>query len=111
MTKIKFYKNSDMWTRVECAGHSGFAEAGLDIVCASVSTAMQSTILGLIKVVGIKDLKYTIDNKKAYLYFELPASTSNNASHDAQVLINTLYVTISDLQQGYSKHITMEVVK
>ena len=30
---------------------------------------------------------------------------------DAQVLINTLYVTISDLQQGYSKHITMEVVK
>ena len=45
MTHITFFKNSDKEiTGFYSAGHAGYAESGKDIVCASVSSAVQLTV-------------------------------------------------------------------
>ena len=46
MVKIKVSRNGEGYiTGIEANGHSGYAEAGSDIVCAIVSTAVQSVVL------------------------------------------------------------------
>lgn len=41
MTKIVYAKDWDAFSLV-CKGHAGFAEAGSDIVCAGISTLVQT---------------------------------------------------------------------
>ena len=42
MIKITILYNCDNVTAIECVGHSGYAESGSDIVCASVSVLVQN---------------------------------------------------------------------
>lgn len=44
MTILRIYRKGTLYTGFECKGHSGYAEAGSDIVCAAVSTAVQYCI-------------------------------------------------------------------
>ena len=38
----------------EVSGHSGYSERGKDIVCAAVSAIVQTAVIGLTEVLGIK---------------------------------------------------------
>ena len=44
MTKISIVKSDGRYKGFECLGHSGYAEAGEDIVCAAVSSLTINTI-------------------------------------------------------------------
>ncbi len=44
MTKISIVKSNGKYKGFECLGHSGYAEAGEDIVCAAVSSLTINTI-------------------------------------------------------------------
>lgn len=41
MTTIRFYRDRDRLSGFTCQGHSGYAEAGEDIVCAAVTSAIR----------------------------------------------------------------------
>lgn len=43
MIRAAFYKSQGLLTGFAFSGHSGYAEAGKDIVCAAVSSAVQLT--------------------------------------------------------------------
>ena len=44
MTTLRIYRKDQINVGFECSGHSGYAEAGSDIVCAAISTAVQYCI-------------------------------------------------------------------
>ena len=44
MTVLRIYRKGSDYIGFECSGHSGYGEAGSDIVCAAVSTAVQFCI-------------------------------------------------------------------
>jgi len=44
MTKISIVKSHGRYKGFECIGHSGYGEAGEDIVCAAISTLTINTI-------------------------------------------------------------------
>ncbi len=44
MISANFFKSKGFLTGFSFSGHSGYAEAGSDIVCASVSSAVQLTV-------------------------------------------------------------------
>ena len=44
MTKISIVKSNGKYKGFECIGHSGYAVAGEDIVCAAISTLTINTI-------------------------------------------------------------------
>jgi len=61
MTKIRFLKSDGVYYGFEEIGHTGFADAGTDILCAAIS-AMTMLVINTIEVAIGSDVEYTIDD-------------------------------------------------
>lgn len=105
MIEISFFENGKETYKVIAKGHSGYAESGSDIVCAAVSTLVQSTYL------AVKDLGVDVDLARddGVPLFEFGMEKESN-NHDVQVLMRALRVGIEDLRSGYPKFITVKVI-
>ncbi len=108
MTKIVFSKKGEDFVRIESRGHAGFAESGEDIVCAGISALLQGAALGVLKVAGVK-ARYEVKESAGSLLLELPKEMSEREKRDCKVILETLYLSVSDLQKGYSEFISVEV--
>lgn len=108
MTKIKIKKINGSILSVECDGHANFGAKGEDIVCAALSSIVQTAALGLLQVLGIKiDIKR--DDKKGYFKIEIPENLSGEMQQKADIITNTMLLGISDLHEGFSDFIELEV--
>lgn len=108
MTKVKFSRRGQQFVAVECEGHTGYADEGSDIVCAALSSIVQTAVLGLMQVVGV-NVEYTVDEAKGYLKAVVPASVTQRQSHDSDVILKTAYLGASDLYETFSDFIILEV--
>ena len=54
MTRCEFFTEDERITGFTVSGHSGYAEAGSDIVCAAVSTAVTMAEAVINEVCGAK---------------------------------------------------------
>lgn len=106
MTKITIFKKDDIIWSYQVKGHSGFAEEGKDIVCSAVSTATQMTLVGLKEVLKLKVESIIEDG---FLQVRLLDEDENN--RDAQILLNTMFLTLQDIAKNYAKNVKMEVRK
>lgn len=106
MTKITIFKKDDIIWSYQVKGHSGFAEEGKDIVCSAVSTATQMTLVGLKEVLKLKVESIIEDG---FLQVRLLNGDENNK--DAQILLNTMFLTLQDIAKNYAKNVKMEVRK
>ena len=100
-------KNGDI-VELTCEGHAGSGAYGEDVVCAALSSIVQTAVLGLFSVAEV-NLKFTRDEKKGYLYAGLPKDITAIQNEKAQVILKTLLLGISDLYEGYSDFIELEV--
>jgi hypothetical protein len=108
MTIVKIKKQGRSIKSVESIGHTGYAAEGEDIVCAALSSVIQTALLGLLQVAGI-NIKFDRDDEDGYLKFELPDILSAEQAHDADVILTTMYMGIADLSESYSDYIKLEV--
>ncbi len=108
MTKVSIGKQSGRIVSVDCDGHTGYGVEGEDIVCAALSSIVQTAVLGLMGVAGI-NLKLTRDDKCGRLSFKLPDNLSESMRHDADTILETMLMGIADLYEGYSDFIELEV--
>ena len=108
MTEVVFYKRGEHFVRIESRGHTGYAESGADIVCAGLSALMQGALLGILKVVGVK-ARYQAEEESGKLSIILPESMTDAERHDCGVILETLYISVKDLEEGYSEYIKVEV--
>ena len=109
MTDITVTKKDNSIVEVNAIGHTGYGESGEDIVCAGVSTLLQSALLGLLQVVGI-NVNYTVDEEKGALRFILPNNLTASERHDADIVLNTMLCGLQDLFTEYSDYINLEVI-
>lgn len=106
MTTIVIYKNNENFVGYECYGHSGYGEYGSDIVCAAISTLVQSTAMGIEKIVKA-DCKISSNEKKGT--FKLVVSKAQeDKSKDINLLINTMKFALLDLEIQFPKNIKLE---
>ena len=108
MTRVKFSRRNGKFVAVECDGHSDYAEHGMDIVCAALSSVVQTAVLGLMQVAGI-GVDYTVDEERGYLKATLPTNVTEKQAHDADVILKTAYLGASDLYEQFSDYINVEV--
>lgn len=108
MTRVRFSNVGGKFTAVECEGHTGYSEEGSDIVCAALSSIVQTAVLGLMQVAGVNVL-YTVDEARGYLKAVLPADMSEKQAHDCDVILKTAYLGASDLYETFSDFIILEV--
>ena len=66
MIRIVFYRQGEVYYGFEETGHSGFDEAGHDIVCAAVS-AMTMFLINAVEVAGkkLEDVKIVVNGAGA----------------------------------------------
>lgn len=67
MIKAQFFKVNEKYCGFSISGHAGYAERGHDIVCASVSSAVQMTANTVTEIIGadaaVKNVNGTISLK------------------------------------------------
>lgn len=107
MTKVIITRQDNHIVRVECTGHTGYAEQGEDIVCAALSSIVQTALLGLMQVAGI-NAEYSRNDKEGYLRVDLP-ELNIARRRDADMILETMLIGVDDLYQTYSDFIELEV--
>ena len=108
MTTIKIYQKDGIIKGFEISGHSGYAKAGHDIVCASVSAISTNACLGIKKVLKI-DAKMKIDDRNGYLLLMLPKNLEQDKQEKAQILLETMKQSLEEIAFDYEKFVKMEV--
>ena len=108
MTKVVILKRNNRIFEVECDGHTNYGEKGEDIVCASLSSIVQTAVLGLLMVAGL-ELDMKRDDKRGYLRFTLPEKLDEKQDTQADAILSTMLCGISDLNESFSDFIELEV--
>ncbi len=103
MTKITFKKNQFLYS-LSCKGHTGKAFSGEDVLCSAISSLVQSTYLGLTKV-----LNFNVDFKRNEHKGEFSFELSKEQAQKASLLMETLYVSLKDIEIGNEKFMKVEV--
>ena len=104
MTTVVFRMEDDRITGFEAKGHSGYAEAGEDIVCAAVTSAVRlveatvNDVLGLAASVKVRE-------QDASISLHLPGGLSPTAESTCQSLLTGLMVYFSALHDEYPDNI------
>ena len=97
MIKATFYKNKDFTSGFLIEGHSGYAEEGSDVICASISSAAYMAANTLTEIVGA-EADITVDDG----YLEL---TLRNPDGKTEIILQGLELHISTLAQDYDEFI------
>ena len=108
MTNIKVVMQNNSIAEVICDGHTGYGVEGEDIVCAALSSIVQTALLGLLQVACV-NVDYERRDDDGYLRITLPSNLSREDRHSADIILNTMLLGISDLYQGFSDFIELEV--
>ncbi|MFA7099446.1 MAG: ribosomal-processing cysteine protease Prp [Eubacteriales bacterium] len=98
MTYARFYLKHGVYTGFAIRGHSGFAGAGEDIVCAAVS-AMTSLAVTFLEETG-QEFEFFTDKKSGRV--SLALSSPNNIT---QACCNGLYREIKALSGEYPENV------
>ncbi|MDR3263972.1 MAG: ribosomal-processing cysteine protease Prp [Clostridiales bacterium] len=109
MTIVRFFKKGLDFYQIECDGHTDYGVSGEDIVCAALSSIVQTAVLGILQIAGV-NADFEKNDEKAYLKMTLPDKITDRQKHDADVILKTLYLGVSDLYLGYSDFIQLEVI-
>ena len=104
MTKVCVYRKNKDIVKFTLDGHTGFAEQGEDIVCAAISTLATATLNGLTDVVKIG---VGFEIRDAYIECILPDDISSAKRKSTNVLLETFYLSLKDLENQYEKYITI----
>lgn len=108
MTTVRVEKKEGHIVSVMANGHTDYAEEGSDIICAALSAIIQTAVMGLEKVAEIKDFTYYFADTEGYMEVKL-GDLDTEEKHDADVILDTMLCGISDLAEGCSRFIKLEV--
>ena len=104
-TTVTFMKRSDgALIGYSACGHSGYADAGSDIVCAAIS-ALTQTVLNGLKNVLKAPVMFDIDDRRAYLEARLTPEATEEQIQQAQLLLVTLLEGLQAIQREYPRNL------
>ena len=102
MTRCEFFTEGDRITGFSISGHSGYAEAGSDIVCAAISAVVTMAEATINDVCGAK-AKVRVGEDEARITLKLPKSCDEEDT--VQAVLAGMMVTLINLQEDYSDFI------
>ena len=108
MTTVVFTCKQGAITRMECSGHTGYAKSGKDIVCAAVSSVVQTAVLGVLQVAKVAAV-YQVDEDTGYLCLQMPTQLDADQQQKAQAILQTAKLGVLDIANNYPQFVKMEV--
>ena len=104
MTTIRFYRDHGRLSGFTCSGHSGYAEAGEDIVCAAVTSALRLAECTINDVFGA-GAPVEVDLDTARIKLTLPPRCPKESECRAVLQGFLLYMT--ELTKENPEHLTV----
>ena len=102
MIRCEFFTEDERITGFTVSGHSGYAEAGSDIVCAAISAVVTMAEATINDVCGAK-AKVRVGEDEARITLKLPKSCDEE--EPVQAVLAGMMVTLIGLQEDYSDFI------
>ncbi len=99
MTKIEIFLSNGSYNGFCVSGHSGYDEAGKDIVCAAVSTAVGFAV-SLLERVG-KDVRVKTDEENAVVSLRL------SPTRQSDLIIETFLAQMQDVEAEYGEFLSV----
>ena len=102
MTRCEFFTQDERLTGFSVSGHSGYAEAGSDIVCAAISALVTMAEATINDVCGAK-AKVRVKEDDARITLTLPASCDEEET--VQAILAGMMLTLAGLRDDYPDYI------
>ena len=102
MTRCEFFTEGDRITGFSISGHSGYAEAGSDIVCAAISAVVSMAEATINDVCGAK-AKVRVKEEDARITLTLPATCEEEEA--IQSVLAGLMLYLISLRDDYEDYI------
>ncbi len=104
MTRCTLYMDAaSHFTGFSIKGHSGYSEAGSDIVCAGISALALTCDNALCRLVGIEPIER--GGEDGFMEVLLPDKLTDAQMHDAQLLMNALHLGLESIAQEYPGYV------
>ena len=98
MTRCEFFTEDDRITGFTISGHSGYAEAGQDIICAAISAVVTMAEATINDVCGAK-AKVRVKEDDARVTLTLPASCDEEEA--VQAVLAGMLLTLCGMRDDY----------
>ena len=102
MTRCEFFTENDRITGFSVSGHSGYAEAGQDIVCAAISAVVTMAEATINDVCGAK-AKVRVKDEQARITLTLPVSCDEEET--VQAVLAGMMITLAGMRDDYPDYI------
>ena len=102
MTRSEYFTEDDRIPGFSFSGHSGYAEAGSDIVCAAISAIVTMAEATINEVCGAK-AKVRVKEEDARITLTLPTSCDEEES--VQAVLAGMMLTLCSMRDDYPDYI------
>ena len=114
MTKIVFFRSGGVYYGFEEHGHTGYGEAGDDVLCAALS-AMTMLVINTVEVAYASDVEYTIDDGAAHIMVRAKAALpefeeDERKRYAVSGIFCGYYYQLNDLLEEYYDNLSVEVI-
>ena len=109
MTTVTVRRNEQGICAIGVSGHSGYAQAGSDIVCAAASVLITTCINALENEAHIRPMVFQKE-RTATMEVLLPASLPPLKAHDAQVILQTTVQGFQGIAEQYPKYLQIHLM-
>ena len=114
MTKIVFYRENGIYYGFEEQGHTGYADAGEDILCSALS-AMTMLIVNTVEVSYASDIEYDIDDDDTRIVVRSKAALpqfeeDERKRYAVSGLFMSYFYQLNELVEEYYKFLEVDVI-
>ncbi|MFP4481244.1 MAG: ribosomal-processing cysteine protease Prp [Thermovirgaceae bacterium] len=107
MTDVRLVQKGGRTLKIEIRGHAAFAGKGEDIVCAGLSTVIQSLAIGLKEILGRTDVEVKKDHEGGFMSITLGKPEEKCAT----VLMETAAESLRAMAESYPSHVRITEVE
>ncbi len=108
MTTVTFHSADHRIDGFVVEGHSGYAEAGSDIVCAAISAAVGMTECTINEVLGLA-APVKVREQDGYVSLKLPGGLSQANERTCQDLLTGMMVYLQALSDVYPENLIVRL--
>ena len=114
MTKIVFFRSGGVYYGFEEHGHTGYGEAGDDVLCAALS-AMTMLIVNAVEIAYASDISYDVNDGATRIVVTAKAAlpefeADERKRYAVSGIFMAYYYQLNDLLDEYSDFLDVEVV-
>lgn len=113
MTKIIFYRSGGAFYGFEEQGHTGYGDAGDDVLCAALS-AMTMLIINTVELAYASDVDYQVDDGATRIVVRSKAALAQfeedeKKRYAVSGLFMSYYYQLNDMLEEYYDYLSVDV--